>query len=102
MGRYSANSYVLCFGLKLNGIIKQDTKLDIILDITVATTHGADYHVTQPGDMADKAEKRKRDKWKQCVFDMTTRIVVFAIDQSVALGKSTRNFLRELAGPCNL
>ena len=43
-------------------IDKTGTRPDIIIDITVASTHSANHHSTQPGDMADKAEKTKRDK----------------------------------------
>ena len=57
---------------------------------------------TQPGDMADKAEKTKRDKWRRKGFNITdnrrARMVVFAVDQSGALGRSARGFLRELSG----
>ena len=59
-------------------------------------------HHHQPGDMADKAEKTKRDKWRRKGFNITdnrrARMVVFAVDQSGALGRSARGFLRELSG----
>ena len=52
--------------------------------------------------MADKAEKTKRDKWRRKGFNITdnrrARMVVFAVDQSGALGRSARGFLRELSG----
>ena len=83
-------------------IDKTGTRPDIVIDITVASTHSANHHSTQPGDMADKAEKTKRDKWRRKGFDITdnrqARMVVFAVDQSGALGRSARGFLRELSG----
>ena len=83
-------------------IDKTGTRPDIVIDTTVATTHGANHHSTQPGNMADKAEKTKRDKWRRKGFDITdnprARMVVFAIDQSGALGSSARKFIRELSG----
>ena len=52
--------------------------------------------------MADKAEKTKRDKWLRKGFDVRdnrrARMVVFAVDQSGALGRSARSFLKELSG----
>ena len=45
-------------------IDKTGTRPDIVIDITVASTYSANHHSTQPGDMADKAEKTKRDKWR--------------------------------------
>jgi hypothetical protein len=83
-------------------IDKTGTRPDIVIDITVASTHSANHHSTQPGDMADKAEKIKRDKWLRKGFDVRdnrrARMVVFAIDQSGALGRSARSFLKELSG----
>ena len=83
-------------------IDKTGTRPDIVIDITVASTHSANHHSTQPGDMADKAEKTKRDKWRRKGFNITdnrqARMVVFAVDQSGALGRSARGFLRELSG----
>ena len=65
-------------------IDKTGTRPDIVIDITVASTHSANHHSTQPGDMADKAEKTKRDKWRRKGFDITdnrrARMVVFAVD----------------------
>ena len=52
--------------------------------------------------MADRAEKTKRDKWLRKGFDVRdnrrARMVVFAVDQSGALGRSARSFLKELSG----
>ena len=42
-------------------IDKTGTRPDIVIDITVASTHSANHHSTQPSDMADKAEKTKRE-----------------------------------------
>ena len=41
-------------------IDKTGTRPDIVIDITVASTHSTNHHSTQPGDAADKAEKIKR------------------------------------------
>ena len=83
-------------------IDKTGTRPDIVIDTTVATTHGVNHHSTQPGDAADKAEKIKREKWRRKGFDIKdnprARMVVFAIDQSGALGSSARKFIRELSG----
>ena len=43
-------------------IDKTGTRPDIVIDTTVATTHGANHHSTQPGNMADKAEMNERPK----------------------------------------
>ena len=52
--------------------------------------------------MTIKAEKIKRDKWLRKGFDVhdnrRARMVVFAVDQSGALGRSARSFLKELSG----
>ena len=83
-------------------IDKTGTRPDIVIDITVASTYSANHHSTQPGDMADRAEKTKRDKWLRKGFDVQdnrrARMVVFAVDQSGALGRSARSFLKELSG----
>ena len=82
----------------------KDSRPDIVIDVTVAepcTTAKGQGGIDKPGEAADKAEKRKRAKWKAEGFTIAdsphARMVVYSVDTTGSFGASARKF-HELIG----